>query len=538
MTADSMNAASFKDGLTRTFGRYQRTFAGFTAGQKVVAVVGSLALVLAGFMIFRWASTPSYAPLYSNLSSSDASAVVDKLDGQGVPYKLTNGGNTIMVPKDKVYATRINLSGQGLPSSADSGYSILDKQSLSTSQFQEQTNFKRAMESELSRTIEALNGIDTAVVHLALPEKQVFSDTQDPATASVLVSTRPGETLSAEQVQAIVNLVASSVDGLEPDKVTVADAAGHVLSSTDGTAGVASARDQQVQDYQDEVNKRIQTMLDRVVGPGNSTVAVTANLDFDKSVTEKKSYTWNKNNPPLSETKNVEKYNGVAANGLTGVVGPDGQMDSTGTAANGNSQYEKSSETQDNAVDTTVEHRETAPGAVRNLHVGVVLDAATARNINPSEIQSLVASAVGIDATRGDTVQVSSLPFDRSGEKAAKAELAAAQKADASAKQWSLIRNSGLAVLILLIVLLAWLKGRKRSRDRADAASYVVEQLRQEALERAAAQAAVEPSPAVLALESMDNSEADEMRDELAALVERQPEDVAALLRGWLVEPR
>ena len=538
MAADSMKGASFKDGVTRTLGRYQRTFAGFTAGQKVVAVVGSLALVLAGFMIFRWASTPSYAPLYSNLSSSDASAVVSKLDSQGVPYKLTNGGNTIMVPKDKVYATRINLSGQGLPSSSDNGYSILDKQSLSTSQFQEQTNFKRAMEAELSRTIEALNGIDTAVVHLALPEKQVFSDTQDPATASVLVSTKPGEQLGAEQVQAIVNLVASSVDGLSPEKVTVADAAGHVLSSADGTAGAASGRDQQVQDYQDQVNQRIQAMLDRVLGPGNSTVAVTANLDFDKSVTEKKSYTWNKSNPPLSETKNVEKYNGVAGSGLTGVVGPDGQMDSTGVAGNGNSQYEKSSATQDNAVDTTVEHRETAPGSVRNLHVGVVLDAATARNINPSEIQSLVASAVGIDPNRGDTVQVSSLPFDRSGEKAAKAELAAAQKADASAKQWSLIRNSGLAVLILLILLLAWLKGRKRAQARADAASYVVEQLRQEALERAATQAAVEPPPAVLALESMDHSEADDIRDELASLVERQPEDVAALLRGWLVEPR
>lgn len=534
-----MRTESIKDGVTRALARHQRTFMSFTAGQKAVAVVGTVALLLAGFMIFRWASTPSYAPLYSNLSSSDASAVIDKLDSQGVPYKLTNGGNTVMVPKDKVYSTRISLSGQGLPGASDSGYSILDKQSLSTSSFQEQTNFKRAMESELSRTIEALNGVDTAVVHLALPEKQVFADKQDPATASVLVSTRPGSDLGAEQVQAIVNLVASSVDGLEPDKVTVADSAGRVLSAPGDSSGfAATTRNQQVQDYQDELNKRIQTMLDRVLGPGNSTVAVTANLDFDKSVTETKSYTYNKDTVPLSETKNVEKYNGVAGSGLTGVVGPDGQMDSVGTAGNGDSRYVKSSETSDNAVDTTVEHRETAPGGVRNLHVGVVLDAATARNINPNEIQSLVASAVGIDPKRGDTVQVSSLPFDRSGEKAAKAELAAAKKADASARQWTLIRNSGLAVLILLILVLAWLKGRKRAQERADAASYVVEQLRQEALERAAAQAAMEPSPAVLALETMETSESDEMREELAALVERQPEDVAALLRGWLVEPR
>ena len=114
-------------------------------------------------------------------------------------------------------------------------------------------------------------------------------------------------------------------------------------------------------------------------------------------------------------------------------------------------------------------------------------------------------------------------------------KLTAAKKADASAKQWTLIRNSGLVVLIALILLLAWLKGRKRARERADATSYVVEQLRQEALDRSAAQA-IEPSPAVLALESMEKSEADDICDELAALVERQPEDVAALLRGWLVE--
>ena len=534
-----MRTESIKDGVTRALARHQRTFMSFTAGQKAVAVVGTVARLLAGFMIFRWASTPSYAPLYSNLSSSDASAVIDKLDSQGVPYKLTNGGNTVMVPKDKVYSTRISLSGQGLPGASDSGYSILDKQSLSTSSFQEQTNFKRAMESELSRTIEALNGVDTAVVHLALPEKQVFADKQDPATASVLVSTRPGSDLGAEQVQAIVNLVASSVDGLEPDKVTVADSAGRVLSAPGDSSGfAATTRNQQVQDYQDEMSSRVQSMLDRVLGAGNSTVAVTANLDFDKAVTETKTYSYNKDNVPLSETKNVEKYTGAGAgSSLTGVVGPDGSMDSTGTGGTGaDAQYEKSSETSDNAVDTTVEHRETAPGGVRNLHVGVVLDAATSRTVDPSEIQSLIASAIGIDPKRGDTVQVSTLPFDRSAEKAAKAEIAAAKKADASAKQSTLIRNSGLAVLIGLILLLAWLKGRKRARERAEATSYVVEQLRQEALDRAAAVPAVEPSAAVLALESMEKSEADEIREELTALVERQPEDVAALLRGWLVE--
>lgn len=530
-----------KDSMTRAFARYQRTFMAFTTGQKLIAVLGTGALLLAGFMVFRWASTPSYSPLFSNLASSDASAVIDKLDAAGTPYKITNGGTTIMVPKDKVYSSRIALSGAGLPSSStNQGYGILDHNSLSTSQSQEQVNFKRAMEGELSTTIEALDGVQTAVVHLALPQKQVFADNQDPATASVLIAPKAGVTLNAEQVQAITNLVASSIDGLDPKKVTVADSSGRVLSGADGSGDAgASTRNQEVANYQDELNGRIQTMLDRVVGPGNSTVAVTANLDFDKSVTETKKYTYDPKNPPLSQTKNSELYNGAGAgtgSGPTGVVGPDGQMDSSSTGSSADSKYSKTSETSDNAIDTTIERRENAPGSVRNLHVGVVLDAKTARTIDKNEIQNLIASAVGIDAKRGDTVQVSTLPFDRSAEKTAKADLAAATKADASAAQMNLYRNAGLILLVLLIVVLAWLKGRKRAKARAEATTYVVEQLKAEALERSTATTPLESSPAMLALESSERSETEDMMDELAALVERQPEDVAALLRGWLVE--
>ncbi len=531
-----------KDSISRTFARYQRSFLAFSTGQKLIAVLGTGALLLAGFLVFRWASTPSYAPLFSNLASSDASAVIDKLDSAGTPYKLSDGGSTIMVPKDKVYSSRIALSGAGLPgSSSDKGYSLLDKSSLSTSTAQEQTNFKRAMEGELSKTLEALDGVQTAVVHLALPAKQVFADNQDPATASVLLSTKPGTTLDAQQVQAVTNLVASSIDGLDPAKVTVADSAGRVLSGNDGAAGTAaSTRNQEVASYQDEMNQRIQTMLDRVVGPGNSTVAVTANLDFDKSVTETKKYSYDPKNVPLSQTRNSELYNGAGAgagSGPAGVVGPDGQMDSSGNASGGaDSKYSKTSETSDNAVDTTIERRENAPGSVRNLHVGVVLDAATARSIDKNEIESLIASSVGIDSERGDTVQVSTLPFNRSAEKSAKADLTAAEKADARSAQLNLYRNVGLVLLVLLIVLLAWLKGRKRARARAEATTFVVEQLKADALERAQAAAPIEPSPALLALETSERSETEDMMDELAALVERQPEDVAALLRGWLVE--
>jgi len=526
-----------KQRLNRGFSSLRTTFTSFTLGQQVVAVIGTLAILLAAFMVFRWVSTPDYAPLYSNLAASDASAIVDELDSQGTPYKLANGGSTVMVPRDSVYATRISLSGQGLPEQSSSqGYSLLDNQDISTSEFQEQTDFKRAMEGELASTIEAIDGVTTAVVHLALPPAKVFADQQDPPTASVLIDTAAGTTFGPEQVQAVVHLVASSIDGLDPDNVTVTDSSGKVLSSSDAGALGAATRDQQVAAFQQQTSQRIQTMLDRVLGPGNSTVQVTADLDFDKSVSESTTY-GKPVNGSLSSSSSSERYNGPAGgSSSTGVVGPDGQMDSFGAAGGGKSSYVKESQTSDNPIPTTVEHRETAPGSINSVHVGVVLDTAAAQSVNPTDVQDLITAAIGINPTRGDTVQVSTMPFDRTADKAAADELAAAAKAAKTKQMWSMVRNAGIAVAVLAMLLIAWLRGRKKSKRREQTTTYLVEQLRNDAAERSAAvAAAMEASPALAALESTDNA-TDEMRRELAGLAADQPEDVAALLRGWLVE--
>lgn len=534
-----------KHQVTRSLERLRDSFASFTAGQKFVAVLGTAALVLAGVMVFRWASAPSYAPLYSGLAPADASAVVEELTSQGVPYELAAGGTTIMVPQSRVYDTRITLSGQGLPSASDGGYSLLDNQDLSTSQFKEQTDFKRAMEGELARTLRAIDGVESAVVHLAMPPRQVFADEQDPTTASVLLGTRAGATLAPQQVQAVINLVSSSVDGLKPENVSVADASGRVLSAPAGSAGAAaSTQTQQVQDFEIRMQSQIQTMLDRVVGPGNATVNVRADLSFDKATTETVRYFGNAETPALSETTAREEYTGPAASagvGAGGVVGPDGQMDTDGQTGEGGSSYTKRQSTADRAIDRTTEVREAAPGSVRSLHVAVALDERSINGADPGVVENLIASGVGIDDQRGDTVEVSALPFDRSAEEAAAAELAEATKVEERAALMTMIRNGGLAVLIALMVLLAWLKARKSAKRREEATSYMVEQLRKDAAERAALQAAAAhqleaTSPALAALEARDHDLTEEVREEIAALVERQPEDVAALLRGWLVE--
>ncbi|WP_435746847.1 flagellar basal-body MS-ring/collar protein FliF [Nocardioides sp. SYSU DS0663] len=523
-----------KQNVTRMLQRGQQSFAAFTTGQKVVAVIGSLAVLIGAFMAFQWASRPSYAPLYSSLSSTDASAVVEQLEAQGTPYELAGDGTTIMVPRDAVHATRITLSGEGLPSGSGGGYSLLDDQGLTTSDFKERTDFKRAMEGELSTTIEAIDGVETAVVHLAIPEKQVFEEEKVPTTASVLVGTRAGSTMEAGQVQAIVNLVASSIDGLEPERVTVADATGKVLSSPGGVAGAdGTARAQMVAEVQEEYRVRLQSMLDRVVGPGNSTVQVTAELDFDKSVSETVEYQAEEDALPLSSSESRETYDGAAGGGVAnGVVGPDGQMENGGVAGDGTGRYRKSQTTLDNAVGSRSERRETTPGALERLGIGVVLDATTAQQVSDVEVEQLVTATASIDAQRGDTISVATMPFDRSAEEAAQAAIDEAEAAEAAADRNELLRNAAIGVLVVGVLIFLAFRSRRRARKRDQETSLIVEQLR----ESRPPEVALEPPPAVLALEEAEANRTADLRDELTELIERQPDDVAALLRGWLSE--
>ncbi|NUS50564.1 MAG: flagellar M-ring protein FliF, partial [Nocardioidaceae bacterium] len=457
----------------------QRSFGSFTAGQKTIAVIGGAALLLGAVMVYRWASAPSYAPLFTNLSAADASAVVDKLNSAGTPYQLTDGGTSVLVPQNDVYSSRISLSGEGLPSQGSEGYGLLDDQSLSTSQFQEQTSYKRAIEGELEKTIEALDPVNTAVVHVAMPQEELFSEQKQPTTASVLVATQPGDTLDTEQVQAVVHLVASSVEGLEPKQVTVTDSTGAVLSTAgDGVDSVGDTRSEQVKGFQDRMNTSVTQMLDRVLGPGNSSVQVTADLNFDKTVTHTTRYFRDPKVGALSDSTETEEYTGTGAAAAApgGVVGPDGQLSANGSTGSGNPSYRKKNQTKDNAIGSTIEEREAAPGNVESLHVGVVVDTQSLNGATPQQIQDLVTAGLGLSKKRGDTVLVQSMPFDRTAEKAAAAELKAAKDADSKAELMSMVKTGGLVLVVLLALLVAWLRGRKRRQLREQATTYVVEQ--------------------------------------------------------------
>jgi flagellar M-ring protein FliF len=533
-----------RDRLTSTLRRGMSMFGSFTAGQKAVTIVAVVGLAVGGYFFATWASQPTYAPLFSNLAPADASAIVDKLVADGTRYKLANGGQTIMVPQSQVYDVRIKMSGQGLPAQSDSGYSLLDKQGVMTSEFMQQIGYRRAMEGELAKTIKSINGVTAATVHLAIPQKDVFTDDQQKPTASVLVATAIGKRIGDDQVQAIVHLVASSVEGLEPDKVTVVGADGRVLSTTgtDGSSTGSDARTSQTQQYEQRLGTAVQAMLDQVVGPDHAVVQVTADLDFDSTETKTQTYVADPSTPPLTESKKTEAYgSGTSA---TGVLGPDNIQVPTGSGASPGS-YMQQSDIRTNAIGMVTETRKSAPGAVRRLSVAVLLDSRTAKGADQAQLQELVSKAVGLDAKRGDAIALTTMPFDQGTDTATKTELTQTRKAEKQQQLYSTIKTGATIAVVVLLLLVAMLRSRRGNKRLTKLIQAEVAERDTEGIGSArpgAIGSGTSPSgvPALEHAPPQDPRAVQrEVRQrEIAVLVEQQPDEVAQLLRGWLADRR
>lgn len=515
----------------------------FTPAQKLLAVLGVAVLVLGGAAFSRWATAPTYAPLFSDLAGEDAQAITEQLTAEGVEFALEDGGTTIMVPKEAVSAQRIKAAAAGLPGDSGTGYHLLDTAGMTSSQFQQQITYQRALEGELASTIEGIDGVNTAVVHLAVPEESIFDDQAGTATASVLVDTAAGAALSDDQVQSVVHLVSSSVPDLGVDQVTVSDSEGTLLSAAgSGLSGGIGGRDGQTDEHEQRTEAAVQAMLDRVVGPGNAVATVTAELDFDQTQRVSEDFTSTPDVEPLSESSQEETYTGGAAGvggalGDNGVLGMDGQ-EVTGDGADGDSGYTKTSITRNNAVNKVTETTTAAPGAVRRQSVAVVVDTTAAADAGVPQLTQLITAAAGIDAARGDTLAVSQLPFDTTAADAAAEELAAAAAADAAAQRQQLVAAGGigLLVLVLLIVLaLLWRRAaKKRSRQVVDLGEIDAMYRRDDVITQDGA--AVGAGPAGPQLVAAGPSPEALRRAEVGELVDQQPTEVAAVLRGWLSE--
>jgi flagellar M-ring protein FliF len=534
--------------VTIAMRRLTRSVSGFTTGQKVLSALVLAGLLLGGFAFARWASAPNYAPLFSNLASSDASAIVDKLNSAGVKYQLADGGQTILVPQDQVYAERLKMSGDGLPSAKNTGYSLLDQQGVTASQFQQQVAYQRALEGELDNTIQAIGGVQTAIVHLAIPQQDVFLDDTQKPSASVLVNTASGATLSQQQVQSIVHLVSSSVQGMDATQVTVVDGQGDLLSAAgDGSAaaGLAGAtRGQETSDYESRTTSAVQAILDKVVGPGHAVAKVTAQLDLDDTNTTTETMVApNPTAPPLSYSKTSETYANSNGTSSTGVLGPDNIAVPTGSATAGTgsgNNYIKTSETADSPYGKITEQRKSTPGAVIKQSVAVVVDS-TVKNADLTKLQQAVSTAAGVDTTRGDTVSVTSMPFDTTAATAAKKQLQAAASAKTRDQFFGLIKTAAVVLLVLLVLGLAFVMSRKRpTTERELLELEMFENAQRMPMAIGAGAGVPAANHALPAGPEFGGGSAElvERRHAVHALVERQPDEVAELLRGWLADRR
>jgi flagellar M-ring protein FliF len=512
--------------------RVTTVFAGFTGGQKTVLVIAVVATLVGGLAFTRWAAAPNYAALYSNLPSADAASVTEELTTKGVPYQLADGGSTIMVPQAQVYQLRLDLSAQGLPQDGAPGYALLDKQGITASEFRQRVDYQRALEGELSKTLTAIEGVDAATVHLVIPSEDLFTKDAKKPSASVLLKGRPGQNIDPGQVQSVVHLVSSSIESMDPADVTVADAAGRVLKAP-GEQGIASAagdaRATQTLAFQNELANSLQTMLAPLVGADQAVVRVNADLDFDQRQITTERFE-NEDNPVLTEDLTTEEYTG-GAGGPVGVLGLDGEPVGGGEGAD----YNKEQERRAYAVGKVTENVKAAPGGVERMSVSVLLNGGGGANINAAQIEGLISAAAGLDPERGDVVEVAVAAFDDAAAEAAEAQLAEARAAEQRAEMMALARTVGVALIVAIALFLAYRSAKKSAVNRYPVAVPIDPPEEEERIDLEALSA---PEP----LEALPMSAADQQRlqveEQIGDMIDRQPDEVAAMLRGWLADRR
>ena len=434
-------------------------------------IAGVTVLAFAGLLFLAFGRKgPEYGVLFSNLDPKDAGEIVKALQTRGIPYKLAKGGKTILVPKDKVYSLRLELASEGLPKGGGVGFEIFDKTNIGMTEFMEHVNYVRALQGELARTIMQLEPIENAKVMLSLPKKSVFLEEREPPKATVVVKLRPDVDLKPEQVKAIVHLVASAVEGLKPENVTVVDTKGRDLTELiakekeEELGKVALDRLEYKRKLEKLYEKKILSMLTKALGPGKAVAKVTVELDYSKI--EKEKVVYDPESVVRSEQQIEEKAQGKVpgVGGIPGVesnLGPAQQILSKQTM-----NYEKRKVTRNYEISTTREKIKIPPGAIKRITASVTVDGyyekvkegkkekEVYRPLSKEEIEAirkLVMAAIGYNRKRGDVVEVVNIQFRNDWAKKQAEEL---KKMEQREFMLAVIKYAAFFVFLILFLLL------------------------------------------------------------------------------------
>ena len=476
------------------------------------AILGLLTVIAAVAVMWfvSWINTPSYRVLAAGQTPEETNTIVEQLDTDGIPYKLSNGGTTVMVKEADLSKAKLGVSSVS-GSATVAGLELFDKQGFTTSEFQQRVDYQRALQGELTRAILKMDGVRTATVQLAIPNDRLFKKDEQPVRASVLVGTVGN--LQASAVSSIVELVSAAVPGLDAGNVTVTDTRGRVLSSGAMNPSNQDTRADRTQAYELALASKAESMLAQVYGPGRVTVRVTADLDFDAKSTERTTYDAD-NAVPVRRSTSTENYTGTGSppNGVVGIEGANG------ATATGNNTYTKEENAQETVVASSVEKTTTAPGSVRSLSAAAVVDKSIEPAPDPAAISTLIAAAIGAKNDR-DTIVVQSMTFDESAN--AEDDAASGAASGAPSPLLNYVRT-GVGVVVLLFVLLFLRKSLKTTV---------------EPVEVPATMAAADDDDRPQTVYAIDEALPVGVPRELK-LIDAEPEALANALRSWVADRR
>ena len=502
---------------------------GRMSGSQVMMLLGITAGTVVGLiLVVGWLSTVNYTRLYSNLNEAEAGEVVSYLQDSKIAYELADGGRTVLVPSDKVYQARISLASEGLPRGGNMGYSIFDQNNLGMTDFLQNLNFRRALEGELTRTISQLNEVKAARVHIVIPKDRLFREDQRQATASVVLKLSGKGTLSKNQINGITHLVASSVEGLSPDNITILDYDGNLLTSgqeSNPLAGLSSSQLEVRKNVEAYLEDKANSMLASVLGPGTSVVRVTADLDFQQI--EKTSETYDPNAPSVRSEERVKTSNSSS----------DKPAEATESTA------EDASETviTNYELNKTMEHIINAVGSLDRLSVAVMVDGTYSQVENEDgaieliyqprsqeeldRLAAIVKNAVGFDQQRNDQIEMVNIAFDRQN---LEEDRQALDSMYVREFYWNIARKIGYVLLIVMLLLYF----RKKSKKLFAAVSQLVPSVQPLRPRVEMAVSTDDESVQPIVAEKRQPTLVDKMQE----TAKGQPEEIAKVIKTMMVE--
>lgn len=516
--------------LSQMTTQFKKIWSGLSGWQRGT-VIGILVLALTGIIALIYKSgQPKMEALYTNLDPANASAIVAKLKEMKVDYRLADEGRSILVPSEDKYQLRLDMAGE-VNLNGVVGFETFNETRFGETDTDKRVRFLVALQGELTRTIEELDEVEAAKIHIALPQPSLFIKDQKEPTASVLLRLKAYAQLKPEQVQSIMSFVSHSVEGLKPQNVTIMDINGNLLSEglaeVTGSMAAATSRisaNQLVlkQQYEQELSHSIQSMLERTLGSGKAVVRASVSMDFDQ--VEKRSEIYG--DAVLASEQTKEE----TSKGRTGQVGGNpadanmggpsyGSVDSTG-----DSEYQLSERTRNYEISKTVETTIAAPGKVTRLSVSVLVDGDITTQ-EQDNITRAVSMAAGIDQNRGDSVAVVGMPFNNAEAEKLAADLARVEAAN-TRREYIKMGLMGFGLLALLGFMAFLLRYRPALRQPVPAMVGYQEN-------------AATTEPVELELESALTPEAAEkksLKSQIDRLVDKSPEEVAKVLKTWMVE--